>query len=429
MNENKNNNMNNKKKFIHTSNIILLLCSLCWMGLIFCLSSQNGSITASASKGISKKIADIVFGTPSANQYVAMDAVIRRGAHYALFFGYGILTALTGISLFRNVNRIRPIKDRKSRIIRYVIFVITLIAIDGIYAHYDEWHKQFIAGRHYQLDEVMMNFEGAMVALALVLLVDIVIQMIKRNIADDNHEDKRYTHLSVVTAYTIIGVSVSIITLTIGCRVVSAYTDGNGLHPDTNGIYTTIDGWNISNELLEASNNLEQSITQMKAEKDAADELAKRYANAIPASSINRPAFGDYMCNIVIESVGINVPLYYGDSDSILAKGAGQYANGMIPGFPGLTMIAAHNQPGQFGELGNISIGDKVNLNMSYGDYTYVVTDAKVVEATDRTAYDLGVQEDKLIIYTCYPMYYRYSTSQRYFVYCDRVEGNDIRED
>lgn len=162
---------------------------------------------------------------------------------------------------------------------------------------------------------------------------------------------------------------------------------------------------------------------------DIADMVTLRdeIANSIPAASITRPATGDLLGEIVIDSVGIRNNLYFGDNNTILTMGAGMYGGSTLPGFGGLKLIAAHNQRGQFGELEKVAVGDIVTVSMPYGTYGYQVRESKVVSATDKTAYDFSVTDDKLIVYTCYPMYYSSSTDKRLFLYCDRVSGPSVR--
>ena len=50
----------------------------------------------------------------------------------------------------------------------------------------------------------------------------------------------------------------------------------------------------------------------------------------------------------------------------------------------------------------------------------------KVVEASDETAYDFGIDHEQLIMYTCYPFDMLSSTPYRYFVYAELISGPEF---
>ena len=85
-------------------------------------------------------------------------------------------------------------------------------------------------------------------------------------------------------------------------------------------------------------------------------------------------------------------------------------------------MIAGHNAT-YFNGLKYAQKGQIILIRTSYGNYRYEVTDVAVKKHNDKSAYDLGAQEETLTLYTCYPFDQFGLTSQRCFVYAKYISG------
>ena len=142
----------------------------------------------------------------------------------------------------------------------------------------------------------------------------------------------------------------------------------------------------------------------------------------VKASSITFPAFGDRFGNVIIDSASVNAPLFFGDSNTELKNGVGQYNGSSFPGCGGTILIGGHNNS-YFNGLKNVDVGDEITLQTNYGTYTYKVTKTVVLPASDKTAYDLAATKENLVLYTCYPFDMLGLTPNRYFVYADYVSG------
>lgn len=145
------------------------------------------------------------------------------------------------------------------------------------------------------------------------------------------------------------------------------------------------------------------------------------------SSEIQKPEINSQYGTIFCERIALTAPIYYGDSDTILEKGVGQYSLSGLPGEGKPILIGGHDIT-YFAPLEEILVGDIVNIATTYGEeYSYKVTDTKVAAATDTTAYDLSQDKEQLILYTCYPFgKLTGDRSNRYFVYCNKVA--DITE-
>ncbi len=120
----------------------------------------------------------------------------------------------------------------------------------------------------------------------------------------------------------------------------------------------------------------------------------------------NYPSYGTKYAQIKIPSTGIDLPVYYGDSQEILSYGVGQYAGSYFPGEGGSTILAGHNEPspGYFGNLLKVKNGDQVILETTYGTFQYTIFDEKVVNQNDLSAFPIEKDKEMLVMYTCYPL-------------------------
>ena len=138
--------------------------------------------------------------------------------------------------------------------------------------------------------------------------------------------------------------------------------------------------------------------------------------------SFRIPSQGTHYGNINCDRIGLKAPIYYGDSEEILEKGAGQYRASGLPGEDKPILIGGHDGT-YFKPLEEITVGDVISISTNYGKFEYKVTGTKVAAVFDDTAYDLGKTKEQLILYTCYPFgQLNGKTDQRFFVYCDRIK-------
>ena len=142
---------------------------------------------------------------------------------------------------------------------------------------------------------------------------------------------------------------------------------------------------------------------------------------------INYPSYGKKYGNVVISKINLNLPLYHGDSLSILRYGVGHYAGSYFPGEGGTVILAAHNDVGYFHRLPELEKGDIVKLETNYGTFEYKVDSHKIVKETDLASFPIQKEKDMLIMYTCYPINRSVvgRKTQRYVVYAYLVGDSD----
>lgn len=145
----------------------------------------------------------------------------------------------------------------------------------------------------------------------------------------------------------------------------------------------------------------------------------------IPLSEVTVPTNATQYGKIYCDRISFSAPLYLGDDANILRLGVGQYLGSSMPGFGKPILLCGHNTtyclPLQY-----ICDGDIISISTNYGLYEYEVTKTEVHNMNDSSAFDLSLQEEELIIYTCYPFNLIGHKTDRLFVYAKKISGANI---
>jgi sortase A len=135
----------------------------------------------------------------------------------------------------------------------------------------------------------------------------------------------------------------------------------------------------------------------------AARALARRSEPGDPVGRLRVPAIG--LSTVVVEGTG----------GAELRAGPGHYPGTALPGGRGTVAIAGHRTTygAPFRRIDDLDRGDRIELAMPYGRFTYRVERTRVVPASavdvvDRVAYD------RLVLTACHPLY---SADQRIVVF------------
>ena len=116
--------------------------------VVMIVSFQNGAQSTSVTMKVAGQIAASVFDQPTEEQIKTVGLMIRYGAHLALFFVVGLVTAFVSMVICRKYFRILGILA--SGVVCYGL------------AYYTEYYKQFIDGRHFQMSDVSLNWYGSL---------------------------------------------------------------------------------------------------------------------------------------------------------------------------------------------------------------------------------------------------------------------------
>lgn len=134
---------------------------------------------------------------------------------------------------------------------------------------------------------------------------------------------------------------------------------------------------------------------------------------------------GSAIGRIKIPAIGADYVVVQGTSESALEKGPGRYPGQPLPGQSGTVAIAGHRTTylAPFRKVDELRRGDRVVLEMPYGEFTYRVLEQRIVEPTDlgvlRTVHGPGGRiQDRLVLTACHPLY---SAAQRIVIFAEQV--------
>jgi sortase A len=151
-----------------------------------------------------------------------------------------------------------------------------------------------------------------------------------------------------------------------------------------------------------------------------------QFKTTINDNKITFPRYGEKFADLIIDKVSINIPVFHGDSEEQLLKGAGHFNGSKFPG-EGSNIVLAGHRNSVFKGLKDVSKGNLIVLNTTYGKYVYEISDIKIIKETDISILQ-PFDSEKLTLYTCYPFDYIGSAPNRYVVISDLIEGTPIKE-
>jgi sortase A len=124
---------------------------------------------------------------------------------------------------------------------------------------------------------------------------------------------------------------------------------------------------------------------------------------------------GDPMGRIVMPSIGVSEVFVEGTDAGDLRTGPGHYPQTPLPGERGTVAIAGHRTTygAPFRDVDQLGRGDRIELRMPYGRFTYRVERTRIVEPTETSVID-RVDHDRLVLSACHPLY---SAAQRIIVF------------
>jgi len=167
-----------------------------------------------------------------------------------------------------------------------------------------------------------------------------------------------------------------------------------------------------------------------KAPIAAVDQRALRRLDAsrrlaFAARSLKRRSQdGDALGRIRIPEIGVSDVFVEGTDAPDLRRGPGHYPATPLPGQRGTVAIAGHRTTygAPFHDVDKLRRGDRIELDMPYGRFTYRVERLKIVAPTAVDVTD-PVGYDRLVLSACHPLY---SAAQRIIVFA-RLERAEAR--
>ncbi len=134
------------------------------------------------------------------------------------------------------------------------------------------------------------------------------------------------------------------------------------------------------------------------------------------------PEYGTRYANIKIESLDINLPLYYGDKLAYLRYGVGQTSGAYFPGEGGSIICMGHNNRNYLYNLPKIEKDAIIEILTPYGEFKYKVYDTKIINMYHVDELPVQKEEEILMLYTCYPVNTLGDKKDRFVVFASRIQ-------
>ncbi|MGA4721684.1 class D sortase [Fictibacillus nanhaiensis] len=133
-----------------------------------------------------------------------------------------------------------------------------------------------------------------------------------------------------------------------------------------------------------------------------------------------KPNRGEVIGLLSIPKIDAELAIIEGTDPDELERGVGHYSESSLPGEKNQILLSGHRDT-VFRNLGKVSIGDKLTIKLSSGNYTYEIFKTKIVDAHDRTVIQSTYPEEILVLTTCYPFSYIGNAPERYIIYAKRT--------
>ncbi len=177
---------------------------------------------------------------------------------------------------------------------------------------------------------------------------------------------------------------------------------------------------------LVAGKQIEENISLINMVAIEAGEAPEEREIKLETSANNKkeldvyPSYGSQYATIQIPKIDVDLPVYLGDTIEILKKGVGHYSASYFPGEGGSIVYMGHNSAKVFRRFSELQIGNEIFVKTSYGDFKYKIYDMQIIDESEGDE-KIPIQhdEEKLMVYTCYPFINIGYTSKRFVVYAN----------
>jgi sortase A len=139
-------------------------------------------------------------------------------------------------------------------------------------------------------------------------------------------------------------------------------------------------------------------------------------------AALRRAQEGDPVGRLRADAIGLAEVVVHGAGDETLRSGPGHYPDTPLPGARGTVAIAGHRSTygAPFRDVDQLEPGDRIELRMPYGSFSYRVERTRIVAPTAIWV-TRRVSYDRLVLTACHP---RFSAAERIVVFA-RLERSD----
>jgi sortase A len=180
--------------------------------------------------------------------------------------------------------------------------------------------------------------------------------------------------------------------------------------------------WQITNVNTKTNETLSKAKKMLAQAKESPQKNGKNDQPVQPVQAENKPAQIGYTIGILgIPRIKAELPIVEGTDPDDLEKGVGHYKGSSLPSQNGQIVLSGHRDT-VFRHLGELKIGDPLDVKVSNGSFTYKITHTKIVDSKDTSIITLQKDHEELVLTTCYPFRYIGNAPKRYIIYADPVK-------
>ena len=170
---------------------------------------------------------------------------------------------------------------------------------------------------------------------------------------------------------------------------------------------------------------------QTNQKTEASLEEAKKVINAGSIEEIEQeegkeerftPVNGAKVGLLNIPKLQAQLPIVEGTDPDELKEGVGHYKGSYYPNENGQIVLSGHRDT-VFRKIGELEIGDTLEIQLPYGEFSYEITHTKIVDADDTSIITLQNDNEELVLTTCYPFSYIGNAPDRYIIYAKKLKN------
>ncbi|MED4203142.1 class D sortase [Neobacillus mesonae] len=169
--------------------------------------------------------------------------------------------------------------------------------------------------------------------------------------------------------------------------------------------------WQLLNVKMQTDASIIQAKEIVANNKSVEPDEAKKQLSSLET--------GDTAGLLVIPKINAELAIIEGTDPDDLEKGVGHYKGSYFPDEAGQIILSGHRDT-VFRHLGELKLGDSLEVQMPYGNFSYEIINTKIVKADDTSIITLQRDHEELILTTCYPFRFVGNAPERYIMYAKR---------
>lgn len=177
-------------------------------------------------------------------------------------------------------------------------------------------------------------------------------------------------------------------------------------------------------QIYDANKKQNDSLAKAEALLDKGQTSKIDFNKNEPIQMNNSFELGEELGILRIDKIDATLPIVEGTDNEELKHGVGHYVGTAFPMESDQIVLSAHNDTA-FKRTGELDLGDRLTVSMSYGDFEYEIVETFITDANDLTVIQSTAPDEILTLTTCYPFNFIGYTPERYIIHAKPVYKNN----